>query len=76
LDTAADALTGAAEMTGIGSLVERLGTPRERTARTTVEEAVVPALGAYRDLFDDGPGREEARLQVPCRPHQNQDDGT
>lgn len=73
LDTAADALTGAAEMTGIGSLVERLGTPRERTARTTVEEAVVPALGAYRDLFDDGPGREEALSEGFRQLHERQD---
>lgn len=60
LDTLGDALTGAAQFSGIGSIVERLGTPREHTARSTVEEALVPGLGFGRDLYDDGPGREEA----------------
>lgn len=72
LETLQDFGTGAAQMTGIGSLVERLGTPREHTAQSTVEEALIPGLGLGRDLYGGGEAREAQRAEGFRQLHERQ----
>ena len=72
LETLQDVGTGAAQMTGIGSLVERLGTPREHTAQSTLEESLIPGLAVGRDLYGGGEDRAAARAEGFRQLHERQ----